>query len=208
MAAADGAVCDVTAEAALTALAAEHGDVDLVCANAGILAGGTVMTMAASEFRRVLEVNVVGTVNTVRAFLPALQAARGDGDPASILITGSDRSLGVPPNESGGTAYTTSKHAVLGFAVCLRRDLADEGIGVTLLCPGYVRTERLLAMASQEPAFAAILSDHAQDVDDVARLAFDGLAADHLLVATNPASTPYVNDLHTAILDAMPASAR
>lgn len=202
-----GVVCDITDADALQALAAEHSDVDLVCANVGIGMAGTILTLEPADFRRILEVNVVGTVATVQAFLPGLRAARSVGRPASILITGSEHSLGVPPYVAPLSAYTTSKHALLGLAACMRRDLEDEGIDVTLLCPGYVRTERLQARANESAAVAEVVKRYAQEVDEVARLAFDGLAAGQLVVPTNPVSTAFVTELHTAIVDAMPSDA-
>jgi NAD(P)-dependent dehydrogenase (short-subunit alcohol dehydrogenase family) len=199
-----GAVCDITDAAALEALAAEHGDVDLVCANVGTGMAGTILTLTASDFRRILEVNVVGTAATVQAFLPGLLAARAAGRPASILITGSEHSLGVPPYVTPMSAYTTSKHALLGLAGCMRRDLASDGIAVTILCPSYVRTERLQARADESAAIAEVVHRYAQEVDEVARLGFDGLAAGALVVPTNPVSTEFVTELHTSIIDAMP----
>jgi NAD(P)-dependent dehydrogenase (short-subunit alcohol dehydrogenase family) len=102
------------------------------------------------------------------------------------------------------TAYTTSKHALLGLAVCLARDLADDGIGVSLLCPSYVATERLRAMATESADVQAILRDYAQEPEQVARQAFDGMASRQLVVPTNGLSTAFVTELHTAIVNAMP----
>ena len=203
---ASGAVCDITDVDALQALAAKHHDIDLVCANVGTGAGGTILTLSLSDFRRTLEINVLGAIATAQAFLPGLLAARAGGRPASILITGSEHSLGVPPYVKPMSAYTMSKHALLGLAACMQRDLEQEGVDVSLLCPSYVRTERLQAMATQSPAVAQVIEAYAQEVDEVARRAFDGLSTGQLIVPTNPISTEFVTGLHTAIIDAMPSS--
>jgi NAD(P)-dependent dehydrogenase (short-subunit alcohol dehydrogenase family) len=200
-----GAVADITDETTMQHLAGEHPTVDLVCANAGGGAGGTITTTSVADFRRTLDLNVLGTINTIQAFLPALQSARAAGRPATILITGSEHSLGAPPFVPPLTPYTTSKHALLGLAVCLRRDLAADGIHVSLLCPGYVATERLKEMAQTTPAVVAVLENYAQEVEEVALLALDGVAANRFVIATNPVSTPFVTEFHHEILDAMPA---
>jgi 3-hydroxybutyrate dehydrogenase len=163
------------------------------------------------ELRRVFEVNVFGVFNTVVAFLPGLRRARSDGGRADVLITGSEHSLGVPPYVAPMTAYTTSKHALLGFAACLRRDLGDEGIGVAIACPSYVRTERLQEYAAAMPAIAEVLETHGQDGDETARRAFDGLAAGDLVVPTSSVMAGFVTGMHQDIIDAVkkaPASGR
>jgi NAD(P)-dependent dehydrogenase (short-subunit alcohol dehydrogenase family) len=198
---------DVRDLAAMHALAAEicgrDGAVDIICANAGVGAGGTVDSIASEDFRELLEVNVLGVFHTVKAFLPALRRARSAGRAASVLVTGSEHSLGVPPYVPPMTAYTTSKHALLGLAAAMRRDLAADGVAVSLLCPGYVRTERLRAYAASAPEMAKVLGAYGQDGEVVARRAFDGIASGSFLIPTNPVSKDFVQDFHHAVIDAM-----
>jgi NAD(P)-dependent dehydrogenase (short-subunit alcohol dehydrogenase family) len=202
-----GATCDVSDESAVQALAedlcGESGVVNIVCANAGIGVGGTVETIGSDDLRRILDVNVLGVFHTVRAFLPALRRAQSAGGVASVLITGSEHSLGVPPYVSPMTAYTTSKHALLGLAACMRRDLTPDGIDVVLLCPSYVRTERLQRYADAAPAIAETLEVYGQDGDDVARRAFDALGQGALVAPTNPVSRDFVVEFHREVIDAM-----
>jgi NAD(P)-dependent dehydrogenase (short-subunit alcohol dehydrogenase family) len=101
------------------------------------------------------------------------------------------------------TAYTTSKHALLGLAAAMRRDLAADGIAVSLLCPGYVRTERLRGYAASVPEMAKVLDAYGQDVEVVARRAFEGVASGSFLIPTNPVSREFVQDFHRDVLDAM-----
>ncbi|ONH27978.1 SDR family NAD(P)-dependent oxidoreductase [Pseudofrankia asymbiotica] len=202
-----GATADVRDAAALGAVAADllgpDGTVDLVCANAGIGASGTVDTLTGDGLRDVLDVNVVGTLHTIQAFLPALRRARAAGRAASVLVTGSEHSLGVPPYVPPMTAYTVSKHALLGLAACLRRDLADDRIGVSLLCPSYVRTERLRAYAAAQPAIAEVLATYGQDGDVIARRALDGIASGAFVIPTNRVSHDFVVDLHHEVIAAL-----
>lgn len=205
--AARGLTCDVRDESAMRAVASEicgeSGRVHVVCANAGIGLGGDIDSATTADFRAIIDVNVLGTFQTVQAFLPALDRAAAAGGPAAVLITGSEHSLGVPPHVPPMLAYTTSKHALLGFAGCLRRDLSGRGIGVSLLCPGYVRTERLQGFATVSPEIAATLETYGQDSDAVARLAFDGVANGAFVIPTNRRSREFVVETHSAIIDAM-----
>jgi len=204
---ASGATCDVRDRQALGDLAdavtASHGHVNLVCANAGVGGGGTVDSLTTDDIRGILDVNVVGVFNTIQAFLPAVRRARAEQGRAAVLITGSEHSLGVPPYVPPMTAYTTSKHAVLGLAGAVRRDLAEDGIAVSILCPSYVRTERLRAYAASAPQIAETLDHYGQDPDDVARRAFDGVAAGRFVIPTNVVSRDFVLELHQEVIDAM-----
>jgi NAD(P)-dependent dehydrogenase (short-subunit alcohol dehydrogenase family) len=186
-------------------LAREEDHLDVLCANAGIGVGGGVDDISCDTLRSVLDVNVVGVFNTVQAFLPLLRGARTGGRDASILITGSEHSLGVPPYVPAMTAYTTSKYALLGLAACLRRDLGDDGIGVSILCPSYVRTERLREYAADSAEIAQVLDTYGQDGDVVAGLGFDGIAEGHFFIPTSPASRDFVVAFHQEAMTAMEA---
>jgi NAD(P)-dependent dehydrogenase (short-subunit alcohol dehydrogenase family) len=202
-----GAIGDVRDYAAMQSVAVEAGGddgfVDVVCANAGVGGGGGIDDVTSDGLREILEVNVLGAFHTIQAFLPALRRAQAAGRTPSVLITGSEHSLGLPPYVAPMTAYTTSKHALLGLAACIRRDLAAEGITVSLLCPSYVRTERLQSYAASAPALAEALDTYGQDGDAVARRAFDGLASGSFLIPTNPVSGGFVIDFHRGIIESM-----
>lgn len=196
---AEAAVCDIRDADAMDALGEAIGDVNVVCANAGGGAGGGIDHLTVDAFREVFELNVFGTFNTVHAFLPALGRIAADGGRAGLLITGSEHSLGVPPYVQPITAYTSSKHALLGFAACLRRDLDGTGVRVSLLCPGWVRTERLRAF----DMLAETLANLGQDADEVAQRAFDGFEAGELVVPTSDVMAEFVTATHQEIIDAV-----
>jgi NAD(P)-dependent dehydrogenase (short-subunit alcohol dehydrogenase family) len=89
-----------------------------------------------ADWRWVLSVNLDGVIHGLHAFLPRMRAQGGE---AHILNTASMAglvSIGVMPVG----AYTVSKFAVVGYSEMLRQELAPEGIGVTVLCPGGVAT--------------------------------------------------------------------
>lgn len=85
------------------------------------------------EMQRIIDVNLMGTINTVETFLPAMRE-RGWGH---IVNIGSiDGIIPIP----GQSAYCASKFAVTGLTEVLYYDLKGDGVGVTLVCPGYVKT--------------------------------------------------------------------
>jgi NAD(P)-dependent dehydrogenase (short-subunit alcohol dehydrogenase family) len=200
---AEGMTFDVRDPDAATALADAVGAVDLVCANAGTGGAGTIDTLRLDDLRRIFDVNVFGVCTTVQSFLPGLRRMRAEGRRAHVLITGSEHSLGVPPYVAPMTGYTMSKHALLGFAACLRRDLADDGIGVTIACPSYVRTERLRSFAESSSAIAEILEGYGQDADETAERAFDGIRRGDFVVSTSPVMAEFVTETHREIIDAV-----
>lgn len=126
---------DSVREAVATAVD-QLGPIDVVCANAGIGGGGG--HVAADEYEvwdRVMAVNLDGVVHTVKSTVPAMRE-RGTG--GHVVITSSVAGITALPFEFG--AYTTSKFAVRGLGESLRLSLAEDGIGVSILCPGLTDT--------------------------------------------------------------------
>jgi NAD(P)-dependent dehydrogenase (short-subunit alcohol dehydrogenase family) len=142
------AAVDVGDPASLAALAettAEaFGRCDLLAANVGVQRIARFEAMTREEFAWLIDTNVVGTADTVRAFLPQLRASPD----AHILITGSVSSLVAT---AGLVAYATSKMAVLGLAEGLRLELAAAGIAVTALLPGGMVTTHLASSDRARP---------------------------------------------------------
>jgi NAD(P)-dependent dehydrogenase (short-subunit alcohol dehydrogenase family) len=132
------------ADAALR-VEAELGGCDVLCANVGVQQFGAIDRLTDDDWTWVINVNVLGTVRTVAAFLPVL---RRRGGWRRIVITSSSGAL-VPAPRLG--AYQTSKFAVLGYGETLRRELADEGIGVAVLLPGGMMTTHLESSARARP---------------------------------------------------------
>jgi NAD(P)-dependent dehydrogenase (short-subunit alcohol dehydrogenase family) len=112
------------------------GTVHLICNNAGILRSGAAWETTLSEWDATFSVNVWGVVNGIRTFVPHL-IAQGEGH---VVNTASLAGLTTNP---GLAAYNASKHAVVAITETLHRDLAlcgHEGVGVSVLCPGFVAT--------------------------------------------------------------------
>lgn len=114
------------------------GTVDLVFANAGVGAGGPIYSTPQRNIDWILAVNLMGPLWLSRAFVPRMIA---QATPSRFVVTGSEHSLGLPHRGGQASIYTLSKHAVLGFAETLRRDLAETSVDVSIICPAVVVTE-------------------------------------------------------------------
>ncbi len=129
---------DVTDADAVEALAeavfAAGGGVDVLHNNAGIGHAGPVEEIPLSDWRRVVEVNLMGVIHGIHAFVPRMLT---QGRPSHIVNTAS--ALGLMPGIDLAP-YTTTKHAVVGLSESLNAELAGRGIGVTALCPGIIST--------------------------------------------------------------------
>lgn len=127
---------DVTSSDQMARLANQAGEVDLVCLNAGRVGTsfGAPWEATPEEWSALLDVNLHGVVNGLRAFVPRLLAT---GGPAHVLITASLAGLVTFP---AGGAYAATKHAVVAVAEQAALALANSQVSVTLLCPALVRT--------------------------------------------------------------------
>lgn len=114
------------------------GTIDLVFANAGVGAGGPLYSTPQRNVDWVLAVNLIGPLWLSRAFVPRMIA---QAIPSRFVVTGSEHSLGLPSRGGQASIYTLSKHAVLGLAETLRRDLAETPVDVAIICPAVVTTE-------------------------------------------------------------------
>jgi NAD(P)-dependent dehydrogenase (short-subunit alcohol dehydrogenase family) len=132
-------------EALAETTAKAFGGCDLLAANVGVQRIARFEAMTRDEFAWLIDTNVVGTADTVRAFLPQLRASPD----AHVLITCSVSSLVAT---RGLVGYTASKMAVLGLAEGLRLELAPEGIAVTALLPGGMATTHLASSDRARPA--------------------------------------------------------
>lgn len=101
---------------------------DLVCLNAGVLAGGD---WSVADYRRVLGVNVDGVVFGVQSLAPRMRPG------SAFVVTAS--LAGLMPMESD-PLYVLTKHAVVGYARSLAPTLQRDGVRINLVCPGIVRT--------------------------------------------------------------------
>ncbi len=135
----EGRVLDVRDPKAIDALARQIGRVDVLFNCAGIVPGGTVLTVDPAQWMAAFELNVHSMFSMIRAFLPAMLEARG----GSIINMSSVASsiTGVPDR----CAYGTTKAAVIGLTKSVAADFVAQGIRCNAICPGTVDTPSLQA---------------------------------------------------------------
>lgn len=127
-------VCDGDAVRRLVDdVVAEHGRLDLMFNNAGIVIGGSTHEMTREHWDRIIDVNLNGVVNGVLAAYPVMVAQRR----GHIINTAS--MAGLAPAVMVA-AYSATKHAVVGLSSALRPEAAMFGVNVSVLCPGAVDT--------------------------------------------------------------------
>lgn len=113
---------------------ARFGRVDVMVHNGGISQRALVKDTVLDVDRRIMEVNYFGTIALTKALLPSMLAA---GTGHFVVISSVMGKIGTPQR----SAYAASKHALHGFFDCLRAEIADAGLHVSLICPGYIRTD-------------------------------------------------------------------
>lgn len=213
---------DVTSVESLAAAAKEvvarAGGVNLLCANAGVLARiGSLADHSLEDWEYTLSVNVMGIVKTVAAFLPALRESAPD---AHIVNTASLGGLLAEVRAPIG-AYIASKYACVGYSEMLRAELAPAGIGVSVLCPGMVASNLMGTSSENRPdAFGpqagpvlgsarepggggeALPADlRFMPAEQVGPIVVRAIRANRLHVLTHPRAKPLVEARFRAMLD-------
>ena len=214
-----GVVCDVadpdSVERAAKACCEAFGNVHVVCNNAGVAAAGGIDNISLDNWRWVLDVNLMGVLHGIRSFLPHIRA-HGEGGHIvnTASMAGMSSGLGFSP-------YVASKFAVVGLSEGLATQLKPLGIGVSVLCPGFVRTrigesgrnrpERYGATQTPDPASPAglLLAHIAErlrsglDPSQIAARVLAAIRGDELYVFTHPEMRGEVEERFAAIMAAM-----
>jgi NAD(P)-dependent dehydrogenase (short-subunit alcohol dehydrogenase family) len=186
----------------------------LLVNNAGVVAYRPIAELEIADWRWVLSVNLDGVVHGLHAFVPRLRA---QGGPAHVVNTASMAGL-IPLEGAGLGAYAASKYAVVAISETLRLELAPDGIGVSVVCPGGVATrinesernrpkELERRAAAPPPDFERIAGSRRSleraetylEPDAVAERILQGVRDDELYVITHPSWLPLVRERHAAV---------
>ena len=145
---------DVTDEPQVQAAAEAAGAVDVLVNNAGVVTGGGLLEAGSSQIRRTFEVNVLAMYWTTQALLPGMLRR----DSGMIVNISSAAGLAGVARQ---TAYSASKHAVVGFTESLRAELRTGGHAVStfLVCPYYINTGMFDGVRSRFPRLLPILEE-------------------------------------------------
>jgi NAD(P)-dependent dehydrogenase (short-subunit alcohol dehydrogenase family) len=196
-------LCDVTDRDALLALAQDvvgtFGGVHIVFNNAGVAVGGPIADMTHEDWRWIIDVDLWGPIHGVEAFLPPIRAA---GEGGHLLFTSSF--AGLVPNVGLGP-YCVAKYGVVALAEVLQKELRDENIGVSVLCPMRVGTNigasernRQSQYGSPSPAVPDQneanddLAGRVLDVDDVAAQVVDAIEQNRLYILPHAESRAFI----------------
>lgn len=129
-----------------------YGHVDYLFNNGGISQRSEVVDTRIEVIRRVMEINFFGTVALTKAVLPAMLERQS----GHIVVTSSV--MGKYGTRQRST-YAASKHALHGYFDCLRQEVHNDNIYVTMLCPGFVKTEVTVNMLKADGRKHGLLSD-------------------------------------------------
>jgi NAD(P)-dependent dehydrogenase (short-subunit alcohol dehydrogenase family) len=220
-----GVTCDVAdpdrVERAAKASYEAFGNVHVVCNNAGVAGGSGIDNISLDNWRWVLDVNLMGVLHGIHTFLPHIRA-HGEGGHIvnTASMAGMNSGLGFSP-------YSASKFAVVNMSEGLAMRLKPLSIGVTVLCPGFVRTRisesgrnrperygptQMPDPASPAGALTAQIAKLVQsgiDPSDVATRVLTAIREDELYVFTHPGASwrAELEERFAAILAAMDKAA-
>jgi NAD(P)-dependent dehydrogenase (short-subunit alcohol dehydrogenase family) len=147
---------DLSDYEAVRALAADltrdHGSMDVVMNIAGISTWGTVRSLEHSDWQQLVDVNLMGPIHVIEELVPPMIEARRGGH--LVNVSSAAGIIGMPWH----AAYSASKFGLRGVSEVLRFDLRRHRIGVSLVCPGGVRTPltqtvRIAGIDKESPAF-------------------------------------------------------
>jgi NAD(P)-dependent dehydrogenase (short-subunit alcohol dehydrogenase family) len=136
-------------EAALEAIAA-FGKIHLVCNNAGVAAGGPIGTVPEHDWDWIIDVNLKGVVYGVETFVPLIQS---HGEGGHIVNTASIAGL---ISGAGAEPYSATKYAVVAMSEGWAQQLAPLNIGLSVLCPGYVRTRIADSVRTRQERYGGV----------------------------------------------------
>lgn len=185
---------DVTDRRALEHAAAQtvdfFGRVHVLVNNAGVQNPATLSDVSCDEWDRLMRVNAGGVLNGIHAFLPLIKQ---HGEGGHVITTAS--MVGLFTVGAAYGAYCASKFAAVGMMETLRADLQGQNIGVSILCPGPVKSNLEKFLKDSKIAL---------DPLEVGRLVLQGMRDNVLYILTHPEFNPLIRARTDAILASEP----
>lgn len=208
--------CDVANRASVENAARvtleQYGKVHLVCNNAGVGMGGPIGTIPETDWEWVIRVNLMGVVHGTEIFAPLIER---HGEGGHIVNTSSVAGFMTAP---GMEPYAATKAAVIAMSEGWRLQLAAKGIGVSVLCPGFVRTNigtghrnrpggpRPSANPERDGIMRGLI-DGGMAPGMLAARVLEGIRQDELYIFTHPELKPAFAARFDAVLTALDRAA-
>ena len=213
--------CDVSERAGVRAAALEavaaFGKVHVLCNNAGVAVGGQIGTVRERDWDWIVDVNLKGVVYGTETFVPLI---RSHGEGGHIVNTASMAGMISPP---GLEPYCATKYAVVAMSEGWFQQLAPANIGVSVLCPGFVKTrihesgrarqDKYGGIGDVDPGVGDTREQAAQNVlngidpDIVGNRVLEAMQNGELYIFTHPAMRAFVEARFQMILAAFDAAA-
>jgi len=207
-------LCDVSDEAAMRKAADgtmnAFGAVNIIVNNAGVGMGGQPGSTSLDDWRWIVGINLMGVVYGVEIFTPLIEKSGGGHIVNVASMAGHMAAPGMGP-------YNATKFAVVGYSESLVQELADRNVGVSVLCPGWVRTN-IHKSSEASPSggaspeggnFAEIEAVIASGLNpaDVAEWTADCIEANRFYVFTHGSMKAFVEARHAMVQADFDASA-
>ena len=205
--AADYLSCDVASAQqfgeVVTEVMARHGAIDILVNNAGVALGGTSGEINLEDWRWIVDINLMGVVHGVEAVVPIMRKTGG-------YIINVASLAGMHANADMGP-YNATKFAVVGYTEGLQQELAGTNIGVSVLCPAWIKTD-IHRSALQKPSGITAVDQHRVeamedvissgiDASKVAEWAIDCVQAERFYILTHPEFLPMLEKRHHRVLE-------
>lgn len=166
----------------------QHTSLDVLMNIAGIAIWGTVENMTHEQWKRVIDINLMGPIHVIECFIPPMIAAKKGGH--LVNVSSAAGLFGLPWH----AAYSASKFGLRGISEVLRFDLERHNIGVSLVCPGgvdsgLVNTIQVAGVDTSDPAFTALREGFAKRAvtpEQAADAILKGIRKNQYMVFTSP----------------------
>lgn len=212
-----GVLCDVASrksvEEAAQATLDKFGKVHIVCNNAGVGAGGAIEDVRPSDWDWIIDVNLKGVVFGTEVFTPIM---REQGEGGHFINTASMAGMVAP---AGMEPYNATKFAVVAMSEGWRDQLAPLNVGVSVLCPGFVKTRihessrarqeqygEAAARDEEAASVAAQFVENGIDPDCVGERVLEAVRDNDLYIFTHPDMRPAVEQRFAGIMAAFDKS--
>ncbi|MEW6078231.1 MAG: SDR family oxidoreductase [Thermodesulfobacteriota bacterium] len=166
----------------------ESGPMDIVMNIAGTSTWGSVSSLKHEHWKKMIDINLMGPINVIECLLPAMVAAKKGGH--LVNVSSAAGLIAMPWH----AAYSASKFGLRGVSEVLRYDLRRYRIGVTVVCPGAVKTPlvatvQILGIERNHPEVKKLVGrfeKHAVTPEKVARDIISGIRKNRFMVITSP----------------------